>query len=53
MKVSLPAQTILLPSPVLIVGTYGQDGSPNIMNAAECKKSSLPANPLDFKPVKN
>lgn len=34
MKVSLPAQTILLPSPVLIVGTYGADGRPNIMNAA-------------------
>lgn len=34
MKLSLPAQTILLPSPVLIVGTYGADGRPNIMNAA-------------------
>jgi flavin reductase (DIM6/NTAB) family NADH-FMN oxidoreductase RutF len=34
MKLSLPAQTILLPSPVLIVGTYGSDGRPNIMNAA-------------------
>ncbi len=34
MKISLPAQTILLPSPVLIIGTYGQDGRPNIMNAA-------------------
>jgi flavin reductase (DIM6/NTAB) family NADH-FMN oxidoreductase RutF len=34
MKVSLPAQTILLPSPVLIIGTYGSDGKPNIMNAA-------------------
>lgn len=34
MKASLPAQTILLPSPVLIVGTYGPDGRPNIMNAA-------------------
>ena len=34
MKVSLPAQTILLPSPVLIIGTYGSDGMPNIMNAA-------------------
>src|SRR5512136_1395575 len=34
MKLSLPAQTILLPSPVLIVGTYGANGQPNIMNAA-------------------
>jgi flavin reductase (DIM6/NTAB) family NADH-FMN oxidoreductase RutF len=34
MKLFLPAQTILLPSPVLIIGTYGSDGKPNIMNAA-------------------
>ena len=34
MKLFLPAQTILLPSPVLIIGTYGADGRPNIMNAA-------------------
>lgn len=34
MKVSLPAHTVLLPSPVLIIGTYGSDGRPNIMNAA-------------------
>ncbi len=34
MKLFLPAQTILLPSPVLIIGTYGTDGKPNIMNAA-------------------
>lgn len=34
MKLPLPPQTILLPSPVLIIGTYGQDGKPNIMNAA-------------------
>ncbi len=34
MKLDLPAQTILLPSPVLIIGTYGSDGKPNIMNAA-------------------
>lgn len=33
-KLSLPAQTILLPSPVLIIGTYNPDGKPNIMNAA-------------------
>ncbi len=34
MRLSLPGQTILLPSPVLIIGTYGADGGPNIMNAA-------------------
>ncbi len=34
MKLSLPANTILLPSPVMIIGTYGADGKPNIMNAA-------------------
>src|SRR5512139_2293617 len=34
MKLSLPAQPILLPSPVLIIGTYDDDGKPNIMNAA-------------------
>jgi len=34
LKLFLPAQTILLPSPVLIIGTYGADGRPNIMTAA-------------------
>jgi flavin reductase (DIM6/NTAB) family NADH-FMN oxidoreductase RutF len=34
MKRSLPPQPILLPSPVLIIGTYGPAGRPNIMNAA-------------------
>ncbi len=34
MKIELPPQTILQPSPVLIIGTYGKDGKPNIMNAA-------------------
>jgi flavin reductase (DIM6/NTAB) family NADH-FMN oxidoreductase RutF len=34
MKLELPAKTILLPSPVLIIGTYNIDGTPNIMNAA-------------------
>ncbi|MCX6304088.1 MAG: flavin reductase family protein [Bacteroidetes bacterium] len=34
MKVSLPPNTVLLPSPVLIIGTYGSDGKPNMMNAA-------------------
>jgi flavin reductase (DIM6/NTAB) family NADH-FMN oxidoreductase RutF len=34
MKLFLPAQTILLPSPVLIIGTYGSDGKANMMTAA-------------------
>jgi flavin reductase (DIM6/NTAB) family NADH-FMN oxidoreductase RutF len=34
MKQDLPPKTILLPSPVLIIGTYGSNGKPNIMNAA-------------------
>jgi len=34
MKLSLPAQPILMPCPVLIIGTYGPDGKPNMMNAA-------------------
>jgi flavin reductase (DIM6/NTAB) family NADH-FMN oxidoreductase RutF len=34
MKISLPPQTIMLPSPVLVIGTYGADGKPNIMTAA-------------------
>lgn len=34
MKISLTPQSILLPCPVLIIGTYGSDGKPNIMNAA-------------------
>lgn len=34
MKQSLEPQTILLPSPVLIIGTYGPDGKPNIMAAS-------------------
>jgi flavin reductase (DIM6/NTAB) family NADH-FMN oxidoreductase RutF len=34
MNLSLKPKTILLPSPVLIIGTYGSDGKPNIMNAA-------------------
>jgi flavin reductase (DIM6/NTAB) family NADH-FMN oxidoreductase RutF len=33
-KLSLPGQTILLPSPVLIIGTYDSGGKPNMMNAA-------------------
>ncbi len=34
MKLSLPPQTILLPSPVLVIGTFGADNKPNIMTAA-------------------
>jgi flavin reductase (DIM6/NTAB) family NADH-FMN oxidoreductase RutF len=34
MKVSLGAKTLLYPTPVLIVGTYDEQGKPNMMNAA-------------------
>ena len=34
MKLSLPPNTVLHPSPVLIIGTYGFDGKPNMMNVA-------------------
>lgn len=34
MKLDLPAQSILLPSPVLVIGTYDSAGRPNIMTAA-------------------
>jgi flavin reductase (DIM6/NTAB) family NADH-FMN oxidoreductase RutF len=34
MRLSLPPQAILLPCPVLIIGTYGAEGKANIMNAA-------------------
>jgi len=34
MKINLPPQTTLTPCPVLIIGTYGVDGKPDIMNAA-------------------
>ena len=34
MKTSLGARTLLFPTPVLMVGTYDQDGKPNLMNAA-------------------
>lgn len=34
MKISLTPAPLLIPSPVLIVGTYGSDGKPNMMNAA-------------------
>jgi flavin reductase (DIM6/NTAB) family NADH-FMN oxidoreductase RutF len=34
MKQSLPPQPVLLPSPVLVIGTYGPDGRPDIMTAA-------------------
>jgi flavin reductase (DIM6/NTAB) family NADH-FMN oxidoreductase RutF len=33
-KISLKPNTILQPHPVLIIGTYGADGKPNIMSAA-------------------
>ncbi|MBN2754407.1 MAG: flavin reductase family protein [Candidatus Goldbacteria bacterium] len=34
MKKFLAPQPILFPSPVLIIGTYGENDAPNIMNAA-------------------
>ena len=34
MKHSLGAKTLLFPAPVLMVGTYDQEGKPNLMNAA-------------------
>lgn len=34
MKKNLGAGTIAFPAPVYIVGTYGEDGEPNAMNAA-------------------
>lgn len=34
MKQSLGAKTLLFPTPVLLVGTYDQNGIPNLMNAA-------------------
>jgi flavin reductase (DIM6/NTAB) family NADH-FMN oxidoreductase RutF len=33
-KTSLGAKTMLYPTPVLVVGTYGPDGRPNVMVAA-------------------
>jgi flavin reductase (DIM6/NTAB) family NADH-FMN oxidoreductase RutF len=33
-KIHLAPNTILHPHPVLLVGTYGADGKPNLMNAA-------------------
>ena len=33
-KIHLDPHTILHPHPVLLVGTYGADGNPNLMNAA-------------------
>ena len=34
MKASLGPKTIVYPAPVLIVGTYDQDGKPNVMTAS-------------------
>jgi flavin reductase (DIM6/NTAB) family NADH-FMN oxidoreductase RutF len=33
-KIALEPATILHPHPVLLVGTFGEDGKPNLMNAA-------------------
>jgi flavin reductase (DIM6/NTAB) family NADH-FMN oxidoreductase RutF len=34
MKIAVPPQPLMLPSPALIIGTYGIDGKPNMMYAA-------------------
>ena len=34
MKKSLGAKTLIFPNPVLMIGTYDQNGNPNLMNAA-------------------
>lgn len=34
MKTSIGARPLLFPAPVLMVGTFDQDGKPNLMNAA-------------------
>jgi len=34
MKKSLGAKTLVFPTPVFVVGTYGKDGKPNVMTAA-------------------
>ncbi len=34
MKKSLGARTVLVPAPVLVVGTYDKDGRPNVMTVA-------------------
>ncbi len=34
MKKSLGAKTIIYPTPVLVIGTYGKDGKANVMTAA-------------------
>ena len=34
MRKDFGAKPMLYPMPVLIIGTYGEDGTPNAMNAA-------------------
>ena len=34
MKKNLGADTLVFPTPVFIIGTYNEDGTPNAMNAA-------------------
>ena len=36
MKKSLGANTLVYPTPVFVVGTYDEDGKPNVMTAAWC-----------------
>ena len=34
MKKNLGADTLVFPTPVFIIGTYNEDGTPNAMNSA-------------------
>ena len=34
MKKNLGKKNLMFPMPVLMIGTYGKDGTPNVMNAA-------------------
>jgi flavin reductase (DIM6/NTAB) family NADH-FMN oxidoreductase RutF len=34
MEKSIGARTFVLPTPVWVVGTYDEEGKPNVMNAA-------------------
>ena len=43
MRKNFGAKTWLYPMPVLIVGTYDENGNPNAMNAAPRRTRSYPA----------
>jgi flavin reductase (DIM6/NTAB) family NADH-FMN oxidoreductase RutF len=62
MKCSLPPQAVLLPSPVLVIATYGSSGKPNMMTAAwggivcskpPCISVSLREATLSYHNIKN